>query len=115
MPEIRHSDPVTQGLADVLRRVALIESGTVADYIPELATADPDALGISAISVLGGVYHAGNSDRAFTIQSISKPFVYALALSELGVDGVHGHVGFEPSGERSTRSVSMTAVARLTR
>lgn len=97
--DVGSSDPVTRALDDVLRRVAPIRSGTVADYIPELARADPDLLGISAISVLGGVYSAGNSGHTFTIQSISKPFVYALALGELGVDDVHRHVGFEPSGE----------------
>ena len=35
----------------------------------------------------------------FTIQSISKPFVYALALDDAGVDGVLARVGVEPSGE----------------
>jgi len=45
------------------------------------------------------VHSAGDADRPFTIQSASKPFVYALAISELGIDEVHRHVGFEPSGE----------------
>ena len=37
--------------------------------------------------------------RTFTIQSISKPFVLALALSDLGLDKVMERVGAEPSGE----------------
>jgi len=49
--------------------------------------------------VLGRVHSAGDTDRPFTIQSASKPFVYALAISDLGLDEVHRHVGFEPSGE----------------
>src|SRR3954468_9704455 len=93
------SDPVTRALTDVLERVREIRSGTVADYIPELAGADRNLLGISGASVLGGRYHAGAFDAAFTIQSISKPFVYAAALKELGLDEVHRHIGFEPSGE----------------
>ncbi|SDJ46631.1 L-glutaminase [Frankineae bacterium MT45] len=92
-------NPVTEALENVLRRAAEVESGTVADYIPELALADPQLFGISAMSVLGHQYSAGSSDAEFTIQSISKPFVYALALADLGVDEVHRHVGFEPSGE----------------
>jgi glutaminase len=47
----------------------------------------------------GGVVAAGDAELAFTIQSISKPFVFALALDELGRDEVIRHVGVEPSGE----------------
>ena len=47
----------------------------------------------------GHVYSAGDDQLAFTIQSSSKPFVYALAVGELGSDVVERHVGFEPSGE----------------
>ena len=47
----------------------------------------------------GHVYSAGDDELAFTIQSSSKPFVYALAIGELGIDVVERHVGFEPSGE----------------
>ena len=91
--------PVSNALADVLQRNASRRDGTVADYIPELACADPDDFGIAVVSVLGRTYAAGDSTKTFTIQSISKPFVYALALSELGLDEVSRHVGFEPSGE----------------
>ena len=35
----------------------------------------------------------------FTIQSISKPFTYALALDQLGEAAVDAHIGVEPSGE----------------
>lgn len=91
--------PVDKALTDLLERNATRRDGKVADYIPELATADPDDFGIAVASVLGRVYAAGDSDKPFTIQSISKPFVYALALSDLGLDEVSRHVGFEPSGE----------------
>jgi glutaminase len=49
--------------------------------------------------VSGSVYEAGESAVPFTIQSISKPFVYALALADAGVDDVLARVGVEPSGE----------------
>ncbi len=91
--------PVTLALETVLRRTAGETSGATADYIPELAAADPEGFGLAAVGVGGRVFSAGDTERAFTIQSISKPFVYALALSELGLDRVHEHVGFEPSGE----------------
>ena len=47
----------------------------------------------------GEQYAAGDSDVEFTIQSISKPFVYALALADRGYDDVLAKVGVEPSGE----------------
>ena len=92
-------EPVNRLLDGLLRKASPVTSGKVADYIPELAKADPDDFGIAVVSVLGHPYEAGDSRAPFTLQSISKPFVYALALSELGLQGVHERVGFEPSGE----------------
>ena len=92
--------PVDDALAESLIEVAArVTGGAVADYIPELALADRDAFGVSMASVLGRVYGAGDREALFTIQSISKPFVYALALTELGPEEVLRHVGVEPSGE----------------
>lgn len=93
------TDPVSTALAVILERNAAVTDGHVADYIPELAKADPDDFGVAVVSVLGRVYEAGDSTKQFTIQSISKPFVYAMALDALGLDAVAPHVGFEPSGE----------------
>jgi glutaminase len=47
----------------------------------------------------GDAYAVGDSAAPFTIQSISKPFVLALALEDLGLDAVGARVGAEPSGE----------------
>ncbi|MBU5890327.1 glutaminase, partial [Vibrio cholerae O1] len=40
----------------------------------------------------------GESDVEFSIQSMSKPFAYAAAIADRGVDVVDAHVGVEPSG-----------------
>jgi glutaminase len=90
---------IAVGLGNVLAEYAAVTDGAVADYIPELATVDPDRFGIALASVRGHVYSAGDDEVAFTIQSSSKPFVYALAVGELGSEVVERHVGFEPSGE----------------
>ena len=100
---------IEDGLAAVLRELAPVTDGALADYIPELATADPDRFGIALTSLRGRVYSAGDDRQAFTIQSSSKPFVYALALGELGMDVVERHVGFEPSGE-PFNAISLDAV-----
>ncbi|MFE2278136.1 glutaminase [Streptomyces sp. NPDC059454] len=86
-------------LAEVLGDVESDTSGETAGYIPELAAADPERLGAAFAMSDGEVYGAGDIDIEFTIQSISKPFVYALALSDRGFDPVLAKVGVEPSGE----------------
>jgi glutaminase len=74
-------------------------SGSVADYIPELAVVDPDSFAICLATSDGYVYEAGDSRKRFAIQSISKPFTYALALADRGLDVVAKKVDVEPSGE----------------
>ncbi|MEU8865174.1 glutaminase [Streptomyces umbrinus] len=86
-------------LAEALRDVESDTSGDLAGYIPELAAADPERLGAAFAMIDGEVYGAGDIDIEFTIQSISKPFIYALALSDRGFDPVLAKVGVEPSGE----------------
>jgi len=73
--------------------------GKVADYIPELGKADPDHFGISLATIDGHVYEVGHSRVPFTIQSMSKPFVFALALDTLGAAQVESEIGVEPSGD----------------
>ncbi len=73
--------------------------GAVADYVPELAAADPDRFGICIASTDGYLYETGDARDRFTIQSISKPFTYALALADQGIERVDAKVGVEPSGD----------------
>ena len=73
------------------------DRGAVASYIPELARVDPAAFGLVVIDADGTVAAAGDSDTAFSIQSISKVFTLALALGKVG-DRLWQRVGREPSG-----------------
>ncbi|MCF2521271.1 glutaminase A [Bradyrhizobium sp. G127] len=74
-------------------------SGALADYIPELTRANPSHFGISVATIDGHVYEIGDSNVPFTIQSVSKAFVFALALDLLGPERVEAAIGVEPSGE----------------
>jgi glutaminase len=74
-------------------------SGAVADYIPPLALADPNSFGITVTTTEGHSYEVGDSRERFTIQSMSKPFTYGLALADRGFEAVDAKVGVEPSGE----------------
>src|SRR5262245_26732716 len=76
-------------LRDLLQRHADDERGAVASYIPELALADPEHLGICLVTVDGCAYEAGDGRVPFTIQSISKPLTYGIALERLGAEAVH--------------------------
>ena len=91
--------PIPDYLVEALDGVATDTSGAPAGYIPELALADPERMAAVFATVDGEVYGAGDTDVEFTIQSISKPFVYALALADRGFDAVLAKVGVEPSGE----------------
>jgi glutaminase len=73
--------------------------GEVATYIPELGKADPEDFGICIATSDGRIFEAGDSDRLFTIQSISKPFTFGMALEAHGQEKISRHVGVEPSGD----------------
>jgi glutaminase len=99
-------DPITRALEDVLQRLAENTGGLVADYIPQLSHVDPDLFGIALASLEGRVYSAGDAGEMFTIQSVSKPFVYAMALLDHGLESTLSRVGAEPSG-RAFNAISL--------
>ena len=71
--------------------------GKQADYIPALAKVDPDQFGICLTTVGGETYSVQDAEKRFSIQSISKVFAIAAALSLKGED-IWKSVGKEPSG-----------------
>ncbi|MGO2149300.1 glutaminase [Halomonas sp.] len=86
-------------LNEIARAMAAeTERGKVADYIPELAHADPQKFAISLATVEGARYSAGCATTPFSIQSISKVFTLTIALGKMG-DALWSNVGREPSGD----------------
>lgn len=75
----------------------LLGEGKVASYIPALASADPNDFAMSIQLISGESYHVGLHEKNFSIQSISKVFMYAIALSEFE-QSIIGRVNVEPSG-----------------
>ncbi|HAS6346016.1 TPA: glutaminase A [Vibrio vulnificus] len=75
------------------------KEGKNAGYIPALAQADPEKLGIALCTRDGVLHKVGDSQSPFSIQSASKPFSFALALELVGQDEVFKIVGVEPSGD----------------
>lgn len=88
-----------QYLEQLLEEFASLDSGAVADYIPELSKVDPDLFGIAIVTVDGHVYQVGDSRHPFSIQSISKAFTYGIALEDAGDEEVASKLDVEPSGE----------------
>jgi len=91
--------PVEDYLAELHERISGLTSGKPADYIPELGKADPALFGIAIATVDGQVYAVGDANSPFTIQSVSKPFMYGYALDHYGREAVLKQVGVEPTGE----------------
>ncbi|MEM6884803.1 MAG: glutaminase A [Verrucomicrobiota bacterium] len=97
--ELRSSSPVQDYLQHLHDLFQQESAGAVADYIPELFKANPEWFGISMVTMDGHVYEVGDTQVPFTIQSISKPFVYGLGLEDHGRTDVLKKIGVEPSGE----------------
>ncbi len=105
--ESRSASPITSYVERLHARHLPIDDGEVASYIPELALADPSLFGICIATVDGRVYEVGDSREAFTLQSLSKPLSYGIALAEHGESGVRELVGVEPTGD-SFNSITLT-------
>ena len=91
--------PLRHTLNDLFNKNRDVHDGTVANYIPELAKADPNWFAISIVSADGQVVEVGDHQQLFSIQSVSKPFVYGLALEDHGREEVLTKVNVEPTGE----------------
>nr|WP_314069931.1 glutaminase A [uncultured Roseococcus sp.] len=96
----RMPDPatVTSLVEEAHRRYGPISEGKVADYIPALAQASPDLFGICVAGVDGALFSVGDAERPFSIQSMSKPFVFALVCQALGGGQAREKVGVNASG-----------------
>lgn len=86
---------ILESIYDKIQPYATV--GKQADYIPALAEVDPNQFGISICTVKNKHYFYGQSQTPFSIQSISKVFSLAYALSLVGEELWH-RVGKEPSG-----------------
>src|SRR4051812_25260183 len=71
--------------------------GNVASYIPALAQADPNRLGLALVLKDGSSFVAGDADEPFSIQSLSYVFALCLALHHVKAS-LWNHVGREPAG-----------------
>jgi glutaminase len=75
-----------------------LDEGAIADYIPVLARAERRTFGLCVVGVNGGVHAAGDAEHPFSIQSISKPFVFALVCEAIGTEEARRKLGVNATG-----------------
>jgi len=92
MSKLENSELLPPKLLDILQELhsqyKSLKDGVVANYIPELAKVNPDLFSICIVTTDGQIYEVGDFEQLFTIQSISKVFVYGQALTDHGRDYV---------------------------
>lgn len=87
-----------QILAEIGGAVAPLRTvGRQASYIPALARVNPDRFGICLLTTDGKEAELGDVGERFSIQSVTKVFSLAMALSFRG-EALWRRVGKEPSG-----------------
>jgi glutaminase len=72
--------------------------GQVADYIPALAEADAASFGICVANTRGETFALGDAELPFSIQSVSKPFAFALVCDALGAEEAANRLGVDATG-----------------
>lgn len=89
---------VRQLVAEAHERYGPNADGALSDVYPALARVPPELFGICVAGTTGGVFAVGDTDRAFSIMSVAKPFVFALVTQLLGPDEVRERVGVNATG-----------------
>jgi glutaminase len=87
-----------------------VKEGKNADYIKELANVDPNIFGIAIVTMDGTVYTKGDIMSMVSIQSVSKAFVAAQVIEEMGAAAMKEKIGVDATGEVFN---SITAVERM--
>src|SRR6516164_169050 len=85
-------------VAEAHKRFKSIDEGKNADYIPALAKVPGELFGVCVIGTSGVAYEAGDTLYEFSIQSVSKPFVFALVCQAVGEDEARAKLGVNSTG-----------------
>jgi glutaminase len=85
-------------VAEAHERFKSLEDGKVADYIPALASVSGGLFGVCLVGTSGAAWSAGDAAYEFTIQSVSKPFAFALICQTIGEDEARRKLGVNSTG-----------------
>ena len=85
-------------VTEAYERYRTLDEGTVADYIPALGRVSRDLFGVCAVGISGAVHAIGDTEHEFSIQSVSKPFVFALVCQAIGAEEARRKIGVNATG-----------------
>ncbi len=103
-------DRVTTLVTEAHDRFKSVDAGTVADYIPALAQVPPELFGVCVVGVNGSIHTAGDTDYQFSIQSVSKPFVFALICQAIGENEARAKLGVNSTGRSFDSVIAITKI-----
>ncbi len=72
--------------------------GKNSQVYPALARVPENQFGVCLVDTKGTVFSAGDTQKEFTIMSVSKPFVFSLVCDLLGADAVRDKIGANATG-----------------
>src|SRR6476469_6381202 len=96
--DLPQAEEVRAVVTEAYERYRSNGDGEVADYIPALAQASPDWFGISVVGARGNSFEIGDVAVTFSIQSVSKPFVFALVCDAIGYGEARRRLGVNSTG-----------------
>ena len=96
--ELPQTEQVRDAVTEAYERYRSNGDGAVADYIPALASASPGLFGICVVGARGRSFEIGDVETAFSIQSVSKPFVFALVCEAIGYEAARHRLGVNSTG-----------------
>jgi glutaminase len=91
-------DAVRRLVAEAHELIRSVDDGEPSGVYPALSLADPSLFGICVANVRGDTFAVGDSDVAFTIMSVAKPFTFALVCEAFGPDAVREAIGVDATG-----------------
>jgi glutaminase len=91
-------DVVRALLVEAYERCRSVDDGDVAGYIPALARVSADLFGACIVGVEGRMVAAGDATHQFSIQSVSKPFVFGLVCDAIGHEEARRKLGVNSTG-----------------
>lgn len=99
MPNAEENAIVQQQMEELHAHHLTLSEEQVVSYYPTEMSSEAHRFGIAFTHVDGTQWHYGDCEYAFPLHSISKVFIYALALEDNGREETLRHVGVEPSGD----------------
>jgi glutaminase len=93
------ANEILEIITELYEKYKDLNTGALPTYIPELSLVNPKNFSISVTTIDGKIYNVGKMDQQFTIQSMVKPFLYGIALEQIGSEKILEKVGVEPSGD----------------